>query len=66
MLSDPVQLADMSPAHAADTDDLMGLEDALARMPDQQRRAILLREWRGLSYKEIAAEMSSPTPPSRP
>jgi RNA polymerase sigma-70 factor, ECF subfamily len=57
VLSDPVQLADMSPAHAADTDDLMGLEDALARMPDQQRRAILLREWRGLSYKEIAAEM---------
>jgi RNA polymerase sigma-70 factor (ECF subfamily) len=57
VLSDPVQLADMSPAHAANTDDLMGLEDALARMPDQQRRAILLREWRGLSYKEIAAEM---------
>jgi RNA polymerase sigma-70 factor, ECF subfamily len=57
VLSDPVQLADMSPAHAADTDDLMGLEDALARMPDQQRRALLLREWRGLSYKEIAAEM---------
>jgi RNA polymerase sigma-70 factor (ECF subfamily) len=57
VLSDPVQLAEMSPAHTADPDDLMGLEDALARMPDQQRRALLLREWRGLSYKEIAAEM---------
>jgi RNA polymerase sigma-70 factor (ECF subfamily) len=57
VLSDPVQLADMSPAHTADPEDLMGLEDALARMPDQQRRALLLREWRGLSYKEIAAEM---------
>jgi RNA polymerase sigma-70 factor (ECF subfamily) len=57
VLSDPVQLADMSPAHTADPDDLIGLEDALARMPDQQRRALLLREWRGLSYKEIAAEM---------
>jgi RNA polymerase sigma factor (sigma-70 family) len=57
VLSDPVVLADMSPAHAADTDELVGLEDALARMPELQRRAILLREWRGLSYKEIAAEL---------
>jgi RNA polymerase sigma-70 factor (ECF subfamily) len=57
VLSDPVILADMSPAHAADADDLMGLEDALARMPELQRRAILLREWRGLSYREIAAEL---------
>jgi RNA polymerase sigma-70 factor (ECF subfamily) len=57
VLSDPVTLADVSPAPMADTDDLMGLEDALARMPDLQRRAILLREWRGLSYKEIAAEL---------
>jgi RNA polymerase sigma-70 factor (ECF subfamily) len=57
VLSDPVTLADMSPAPMADTDDLMGLEDALARMPELQRRAILLREWRGLSYKEIAAEL---------
>jgi RNA polymerase sigma-70 factor, ECF subfamily len=57
LLSDPVTLADMSPAPVADADDLMGLEDALARMPELQRRAILLREWRGLSYKEIAAEL---------
>jgi RNA polymerase sigma factor (sigma-70 family) len=57
VLSDPVVLADMSPAHAADADELVGLEDALARMPELQRRAILLREWRGLSYKEIAAEL---------
>ena len=26
-------------------------------MPDQQRRAILLREWQGLSYREIAEEL---------
>jgi RNA polymerase sigma-70 factor, ECF subfamily len=57
VLSDPVVLADMSPAHAAETEELVGLEDALARMPELQRRAILLREWRGLSYKEIAAEL---------
>jgi RNA polymerase sigma-70 factor, ECF subfamily len=57
VLSDPVVLADMSPAHVAEADELVGLEDALARMPELQRRAILLREWRGLSYKEIAAEL---------
>ncbi len=38
-------------------DDLIGLEEALARMPETQRRAILLREWQGLSYREIAEEM---------
>ncbi len=26
-------------------------------MPEQQRRAILLREWQGLSYREIAGEL---------
>jgi RNA polymerase sigma factor (sigma-70 family) len=57
VLSDPVVLADMSAAHVSETEDLMGLEDALRRMPELQRRAILLREWRGLSYKEIAEEL---------
>ena len=38
-------------------DELIGIEDALAAMPTQQRRAILLREWQGLSYREIAAEL---------
>ena len=38
-------------------DELFGLGDALVRMPARQRRALLLREWRGLSYKEIAVEM---------
>jgi RNA polymerase sigma factor (sigma-70 family) len=57
VLSDPVALADMSAAHVSETEDLIGLEDALRRMPELQRRAILLREWRGLSYKEIAQEL---------
>ena len=26
-------------------------------MPEQQRRALLLREWQGLTYKEIAEEL---------
>ena len=57
MLSDPQLLADVSPAPSRQHDELIGLEDALARMPEVQRRAILLREWRGLSYREIAAEL---------
>jgi RNA polymerase sigma-70 factor, ECF subfamily len=36
---------------------LMPLEDALARLTKPQRRALLLREWRGLSYREIAEEL---------
>jgi len=38
-------------------DELIGLEDVLAQMPETQRRAILLREWQGLSYREIADEL---------
>ena len=38
-------------------DELNGISDALAALPEQQRRAILLREWQGLSYREIAAEL---------
>ena len=37
--------------------ELMGLEEALEQMPENQRRAILLREWQGLSYREIAQEL---------
>jgi len=45
------------PAHDHQGDELFGIEDALAGLPDQQRRAILLREWQGLSYREVAAEL---------
>jgi RNA polymerase sigma factor (sigma-70 family) len=38
-------------------DDLVGLPDALAALPENQRRAILLREWQGLSYREVAAQL---------
>lgn len=31
---------------------------ALAGLGEQQRRALVLREWRGLSYREIASELS--------
>lgn len=38
-------------------DELIRLTDALEDLPDSQRRAILLREWQGLSYAEIAREL---------
>jgi RNA polymerase sigma-70 factor (ECF subfamily) len=38
-------------------DELLGIGEALAALPEQQQRAILLREWQGLSYREVAAEM---------
>jgi RNA polymerase sigma-70 factor, ECF subfamily len=57
VVSDPHVLADISSAPSRQHDELIGLEEALARMPELQRRAILLREWQGLSYREIAAEL---------
>jgi RNA polymerase sigma factor (sigma-70 family) len=50
-------MQDYVPAHQADSDELIGLPEALESMPEQQRRALLLREWQGLSYKEIADEL---------
>ncbi len=40
-------------------DELVGLSDALAAMPPKLRQALLLREWQGLSYAEIAAAMDT-------
>jgi RNA polymerase sigma factor (sigma-70 family) len=36
---------------------LEALRDGLAQLPERQRRSILLREWQGLSYAEIADEL---------
>jgi RNA polymerase sigma factor (sigma-70 family) len=55
--SDMQALQDVTPARERDGDELIPLGDALAAMPETQRRAILLREWQGLSYKEIAGEL---------
>ena len=38
-------------------DELFGLDEALAGLPEQQRQAILLREWQGLSYREVAIKL---------
>ena len=50
-------IEEIVPGPSRQRDELIGIEDALASMPEQQRRAILLREWQGLSYREIAAEL---------
>jgi RNA polymerase sigma factor (sigma-70 family) len=55
--SDLEALQDVLPGHEPDKDELHGLERVLEGMPQTQRRAILLREWQGLSYREIADEM---------
>lgn len=44
-----------------DTELLLGLEEALASIPESQRRAILLREWQGLSCEEVAASLGTTT-----
>jgi len=48
---------ELAPAPQRRADELIGLQDVLETMPENQRRAILLREWQGLSYREIADEL---------
>jgi len=50
---------DRIPTNVAPSDDLLGLSAALEELPERQRKALLLRDWRGLSYDEIAAELGS-------
>jgi RNA polymerase sigma factor (sigma-70 family) len=51
-------LQEVVPANGStETLELMGLDAALEQMPENQRRAILLREWQGLSYREISDEL---------
>jgi len=57
LLCDPQVLEAVSPDLEASGDQLFSLEEALGDMPELQRRAIVLREWRGCSYREIAAEL---------
>ena len=37
---------------------MLGLSEALRELPSRQRRALVLRDWQGLSYGEIAAQMA--------
>ena len=57
LVREPGSLEQIGPA--ADRGDLADVcvRKALGRLPDQQRRAIVMREWHGLSYDEIAREL---------
>lgn len=57
VLSDPHVLQEVAPGRNAAREELVGLEEALEDMPDLQRQAIILREWRGCSYREIAEQL---------
>jgi RNA polymerase sigma factor (sigma-70 family) len=50
-------LQEVVPGRETIGDELIRLQDALEEMPENQRRAILLREWQGLTYREISTEL---------
>src|SRR5437773_5136723 len=57
LAQDPEGLAGLAVAPQGSHDELAGLADALAELAPNQQRAILLREWQGLSYREIAQQL---------
>jgi RNA polymerase sigma-70 factor (ECF subfamily) len=57
-LRDPVVLDSLAGEERAGADELVGLSEALNDLPTRQRHALVLRDWQGLSYKEIAAELA--------
>ena len=50
-------LSEVVPGREQVADELIRLQDVLEEMPENQRRAILLREWQGLTYREISDEL---------
>jgi RNA polymerase sigma factor (sigma-70 family) len=55
---DPQTLAEFAEVTPTGGDGrLIGVQGALSRLPETQRRALLLREWQGRSYAEIAREL---------
>lgn len=64
-LETPRDLDDLEAVLAApvvEHDELAGLAEALDSLPHKLRQAILLREWQGLSYAEIADAMETTVP----
>jgi RNA polymerase sigma-70 factor (ECF subfamily) len=50
-------IGDVVPEHRGESSELFGLRAALESLPEQRRQVLLLREWRGLSYREIASTL---------
>ena len=61
LVQDPSVLAEVASARPAVEMDVASLQAALEHLPARQRQAILLREWQGLSYAEIAEELGLTT-----
>ena len=59
LVSDDGEMRDAVATPVHEHDELEGLADALAELTPNQRRAILLREWQGLTYREIATELET-------
>jgi RNA polymerase sigma-70 factor (ECF subfamily) len=57
-LRDPGTLDELVAVEGPENEDLFGLTEALRELPSRQRRALVLRDWHGLSYDEIATEMA--------
>jgi len=62
-LSEQLEAGTPDPADAAAEHELVEhLQEELAELPERQRKALLLREFRGLSYSEVAATMDATGP----
>jgi RNA polymerase sigma-70 factor, ECF subfamily len=53
VLRDPHLIQELAPGRADADEDLIELDAALGRLTEQQRHALVLREWQGLSYREV-------------
>jgi RNA polymerase sigma factor (sigma-70 family) len=59
---DPQSLEELAEAPNGGDGRLIGVQQALSQLPEMQRRALLLREWQGRSYAEIAHELGTTRP----
>jgi RNA polymerase sigma factor (sigma-70 family) len=59
---DPQSLEELAEAPNGADGRLVGVQQALVRLPEMQRRALLLREWQGRSYADIAHELGVTRP----
>lgn len=62
LVRDPQDIEELAAGAESPNGALMGLQAALVRLPEMQRRAFLLREWKGHSYSEIAEELGVTVP----
>jgi RNA polymerase sigma factor (sigma-70 family) len=62
LLTDAELDALASPSRGDDEGLLVGLKEALASIPESQRRALVLREWHGLSSSEVAGRLGMSQP----